>query len=54
VEGEEDLLVIPCVLLSKPHTAIIYGFPKKGVCLIEVSKKIKKDLKDLLKKFKTN
>ncbi|PJA83031.1 MAG: DUF359 domain-containing protein, partial [Candidatus Nealsonbacteria bacterium CG_4_9_14_3_um_filter_37_29] len=50
---EEDLLVIPSVLLSEKNTAVIYGFPEKGVCLIEVSTKMKKDLKELLKKFKT-
>jgi len=51
VDGEEDLLVIPAVLLSEKNTAVIYGFPEKGVCLIEVSPKIKRDLKELLKKF---
>ncbi|MCP6718568.1 MAG: DUF359 domain-containing protein [Patescibacteria group bacterium] len=53
VKGEEDLLVIPAVLLSSKGIAIIYGLPKKGVCLIESSSKIKKELKELLKKFDT-
>jgi uncharacterized protein (UPF0218 family) len=52
VEGEEDLLVIPSVLLSEKGTAVVYGFPDKGVCLIEVSPQIKKIFKELLKKFK--
>jgi len=51
VDGEEDLLVIPAVLLSEKNTAVVYGFPPKGVCLIEVNSKIKKILKQLLKKF---
>jgi uncharacterized protein (UPF0218 family) len=51
IEGEEDLLVIPAVLLSEKNTAVIYGFPDKGVCLIEVSPRIKKTFKELLKKF---
>lgn len=51
VEGEEDLLVIPAVLLSEKNTAVIYGFPDKGVCLIEVSPRTKKTFKELLKKF---
>jgi len=51
VDGEEDLLVIPAVLLSKKNTAVVYGFSPKGVCLIEVNSKIKKILKRLLKKF---
>jgi uncharacterized protein (UPF0218 family) len=51
VDGEEDLLVIPSVLLSEKNMAVVYGFPEKGVCLIEVSPKVKKIFKDLLKKF---
>lgn len=53
VDGEEDLLVIPAVLLSEKGTAVVYGFPDKGVCLIEVSSKVKKDFKELLQKFET-
>lgn len=51
VDGEEDLLVIPCVLLSEERTAVIYGMVDKGICLIEVSLEVKKNFRDLLKKF---
>lgn len=54
IGGEEDLLVIPAVLLSKRGGLVVYGFPKRGICLIEVSPEIKKIFKELLKKFKTN
>jgi len=54
INGEEDLLVIPAVLLSPSKTAVVYGFSPKGICLIEVSPKIKKELKELLKRFRTN
>jgi len=54
IKGEEDLLVIPAVLLSEERTVVIYGFPGKGICLIEVTPQVKKDLKELLKRFKTN
>jgi len=53
VDGEEDLLVIPSVLLSKKNTAVVYGFPERGVCLIEVFSQTKKDFKELLQKFET-
>jgi len=53
VDGEEDLLVIPLVLLSEKGTVVVYGFPDKGICLIEVSSKVKKDFKELLRKFET-
>lgn len=51
IDGEEDLLTIPAVLLSGKNTAVIYGLPNKGICLIEVSPKIKKIFRALLKKF---
>ena len=53
VDGEEDLLVIPCVSLAEKNTAVIYGFPGKGICLVEVSPEEKKRFKELLQKFKT-
>ncbi len=52
IEGEEDLLVIPSVLLAEKNTAVVYGFPEKGVCLIEVTLKTKKEFRKLLKKFR--
>ncbi|MDD4874876.1 MAG: DUF359 domain-containing protein [Candidatus Paceibacterota bacterium] len=52
VEGEEDLLAIPCVLLSEKGFAVVYGQPGKGVCVIESSPLIKKYFNDLLSNFK--
>ena len=52
VEGEEDLLVIPAVLLAEEDSVVVYGFFDKGICLIKVSKQTKKKFKELLKKFK--
>lgn len=51
VEGEEDLLVIPAVLESKPKTLIVYGFPNKGICLIEANLKNKTIFRLALKKY---
>ncbi|MFH0987445.1 MAG: pantetheine-phosphate adenylyltransferase, partial [Patescibacteria group bacterium] len=51
VEGEEDLMTIPCVLLAPKGYGIVYGLPGKGVSLIEVSAKTKIAFKRLLKKF---
>jgi len=41
VGGEEDLAVIPAVLLSEDGTAVLYGQPKEGVVVILVSASIK-------------
>lgn len=51
VEGEEDLLVIPVVLLSENSTAVVYGLFNRGICLIEVNDSIKQEFKELLAKF---
>lgn len=51
VEGEEDLLVIPAVLLAKPKTLIVYGFPNKGICLVEANIKNKAIFRLVLKKY---
>jgi len=53
VEGEEDLLAIPAVLLAGKNTAVVYGLPNKGICLIEISAKTKKFFKEILNKFRT-
>lgn len=52
IDGEEDLLVIPSVLLARKKDAIVYGFANRGACLIEVSSKIKKTFRKLLEQFK--
>jgi len=51
VEGEEDLLVIPAVLLAPTDSLVIYGLPSKGICVIKVNTKEKKKFKNLLKLF---
>jgi uncharacterized protein (UPF0218 family) len=51
VEGEEDLLVIPSVLLAPKNSLVIYGLPKKGICAIRVNQKMKGKIKKLLKLF---
>jgi uncharacterized protein (UPF0218 family) len=51
VEGEEDLLVIPSVLLAPKNSLVIYGFPRRGICAILVNEKTKKKFKNLLKLF---
>jgi uncharacterized protein (UPF0218 family) len=51
VEGEEDLLVIPSVLLAPKNSLVVYGLPKKGICAIRVNQKMKRKIKNLLKLF---
>lgn len=48
VDGEEDLAVIPAVLLNPLGTYIYYGQPDEGVVEVKVTPKIKQSLLDKL------
>ena len=48
IKGEEDLLVLPAVLLSPLKTLIFYGQPNKGLVQIKVTEEMKKKVLDLL------
>lgn len=50
VEGEEDLAVLPCVIMAPPNSVILYGQPGEGVVLCEVDK-FKNKAKKLIDKF---
>jgi len=54
IDGEEDLLVIPAVILAKPKTLVVYGFPNKGICLLEANLKNKTIFRLVLKKYFTS
>ena len=51
VKGEEDLLVLPAILLSPLKTLVFYGQPNKGLVQVEVTERVKEKTLDLLKKF---
>lgn len=36
VEGEEDLAVLPCILMASDETTILYGQPNEGLVLLKV------------------
>lgn len=42
VEGEEDLALLPCILMSPEGTEIIYGMPGKCMMLVKTDAAIKK------------
>lgn len=52
IEGEEDLLVLPLVLLSPLNARIFYGQPGEGIVEIKVSEQTKETIqKNYLEKF---
>ncbi len=48
VEGEEDLLVIPSLLLSPENSFVIYGQPKEALVVIISNRYINKTFSDFL------
>jgi GTP-dependent dephospho-CoA kinase len=46
VNGEEDLAVIPCVLMAPPGSLVLYGQPDEGLVVCEVDK-VKEKIKEL-------
>ncbi|OLS24403.1 MAG: hypothetical protein HeimC3_20000 [Candidatus Heimdallarchaeota archaeon LC_3] len=51
VDGEEDLLVIPCIIEAPIGSLILYGQPNKGIIVITVSEELKQSTIALVKKF---
>lgn len=50
VDGEEDLAVLPCILLAPEDSIILYGQPNEGVVVVEVGA-VKKKAEELINKF---
>jgi uncharacterized protein (UPF0218 family) len=50
VDGEEDLAVLPCVIMAPPGSVLLYGQPGEGVVLCEVDK-FKDKAIELINKF---
>ncbi len=49
VVGEEDLAGVPAILLAPLGGIVLYGQPREGVVLVEVTEEMKKRLLDLLR-----
>lgn len=51
VNGEEDLLVLPIILLAPLNTIVLYGQPNQGIILTLVTENLKEKVVKLLSKF---
>lgn len=51
VDGEEDLLTLPVILLAPLGTTVLYGQFEAGMVLASVTEELKRTIKDLLQKF---
>jgi len=51
IDGEEDLAVLPFVIMAPLQYHILYGQPGKGIIDCEVTETLKKKAQNILKKF---
>lgn len=51
VQGEEDLAVLPCVLLGPTNAVIAYGQPDQGVVLLTINDAARERVRGLLKQM---
>lgn len=52
VEGEEDLAGLPVFAEAPDGTTVLYGMPKRGVCLVRVDAAIRQTSRHLLHQMK--
>jgi GTP-dependent dephospho-CoA kinase len=48
VQGEEDLLTLPILILVPAGSVVLYGQPFKGIVIVEVDSKTRRSAKDLM------
>jgi uncharacterized protein (UPF0218 family) len=51
VEGEEDLLTLPVIVLAPTGSVVVYGQPKEGIVIVEVTEERKQWSLDLLERM---
>jgi len=51
VEGEEDLLTLPVIVLAPTGSVVVYGQPKEGIVIVEVTEERKQWSLDFLEKM---
>ena len=50
VEGEEDLAVLPSILMAPENAVVLYGQPNEGLVVVEANK-LKKKAEELINEF---
>ena len=52
IKGEEDLLVLPCLLFAKEGTYVYYGQPGEGIVLLGATEKNKRKAEKILEEMR--
>src|SRR5216683_2755678 len=51
VEGEEDLLALPCIVESPSNSLVLYGQPSKGLVVVDTNTKVKNEASLILSRM---
>jgi GTP-dependent dephospho-CoA kinase len=51
VDGEEDLLTLPCITESPDNSFVLYGQPKEGLVVVDVDPKTKREARSILERM---
>ena len=51
IDGEEDLLAIPAILLPPLGSLVIYGLPNQGIVVVKITEEKKKEISEIVNKF---
>jgi uncharacterized protein (UPF0218 family) len=51
VEGEEDLLALPCIIESPSNSLVLYGQPSKGLVVVDTNSKVKDEASLILSRM---
>lgn len=51
VEGEEDLLALPCIVESPNNSLVLYGQPSKGLVVVDTNPKVKDEAGRILSRM---
>jgi GTP-dependent dephospho-CoA kinase len=51
VDGEEDLLTLPCISESPIHALVLYGQPNAGLVVVEVTSQVKAEANAILERM---
>src|SRR2546426_12677506 len=51
VEGEEDLLALPCIVESPNNSLVLYGQPSEGLVVVDTNSKVKDEASLILSRM---
>lgn len=51
VEGEEDLLALPCIVESPSNSLVLYGQPSKGLVVVDTNLRLKDEANRILSRM---